>query len=93
MNDKLKHPTRKLSDAQGFDVPLQGSSGESVTPDDDKILVPGNLFVGNGGTLVVKLVNSSETLTFENIPDGSFLPILVTKVFSATTATSIIILR
>tara|TARA_S200002703_G_scaffold29222_1_gene25061 strand:- start:1150 stop:1419 length:270 start_codon:yes stop_codon:yes gene_type:complete len=37
------------------------------------------LFVGTGGNVTVKMESGSE-VTFYNVPDGHFLPILVTHV-------------
>ena len=55
------------------------------------------LYVGTTGDLVVEMAsqrNSSDTptLTFKNIPNSAFLPVLVTKVGASTTATDIIAL-
>jgi len=57
------------------------------------------LYVGGGGpgALIVQMASQrdaalTDKITFQNIPTSSFLPILVTRVFSATTSTNIIAL-
>ena len=55
------------------------------------------LYVGNGGDLVVEMASERDsqavpTLTFYNVPNSAFLPILVTKVGASTAATNIIAL-
>ena len=73
-------------------VSLQGVLGAAVTKSDTTVLTPGCLFIGTGGDVVVRLLGGA-TLTFKNIANGSFLPIVVDQVLDATTAADIIILR
>lgn len=85
--------TSLILDALNNRVSFQGVIGDNVTKSDTDVLEPGCLFVGTGGTLIVRLVSGS-TLTFKNIANGSFLPIVVDMVFATNcTATDIIILR
>ena len=50
------------------------------------------LYIGTGGDLRVLTVGGDE-LTFEKIPDGTFFPVQVVRVYeSETTATNIIAL-
>lgn len=68
-------------------------SAETVTPNDSTALDPGILYVGVGGDVVVDTIESTQK-TFKNVPDGSILYVMVTKVYSSsTTATDILILR
>jgi hypothetical protein len=68
------------------------NGGAAVTPSDTGTLKPGTLYIGTGGDIVVKTVDG-DTLTFVNIPDGTFFPIQVVQVFSTdTTADDILIL-
>lgn len=80
---------------------LQGRIAAAVTPSDtDNIPNPANaaiknlgnvLFVGTGGDIKVFMANDSVPILFKNIPDGTFLPIQVTRVFATdTTATDIV---
>ena len=76
----------------------QGTTGVAVTPSDTVDITgasantPATLFVGTGGDLEVITLGGS-TLTLKNIPDGSFLPIQVTRVkATSTTATDIVAL-
>lgn len=49
------------------------------------------LYIGVGGDVAVRCVNSSSTtVTFVGVPAGTILPIRVTRVMAATTATSIV---
>lgn len=81
---------------------LQGRRAAAVTPSSTvDIPNPGDpsspqlgcaLFVGTTGNVQVEMI-SGDIVTFVNIPDGTFMPILVTKVIpSATTASNIIAL-
>ena len=46
------------------------------------------LYIGDGGSVTVTL-ESGNTVTFENVPSGHFLPILVTH-FTGGTATNVL---
>lgn len=70
------------------------SRAEAVTPSDSTVLEPGSLYVGTGGDVVLLLVDDSSTVTFSNVQDGTFLPLLVKQVYDTnTTASNIVILR
>lgn len=74
----------------------QAYNAEAITPSDtdDLILsgVPINvsnvssacIYVGTGGNLTVTMLGG-QTVSFLNIPDGSFLPIQVRKVWASGT--------
>ncbi|MCZ4431315.1 hypothetical protein O3S81_16525 [Agrobacterium sp. SOY23] len=48
------------------------------------------IYVGNGGHLCMTLL-SGATVTFQNLPAGSLLPVRATRIFSTrTTATGIV---
>jgi hypothetical protein len=72
------------------------TSAKEITPsdtlDNSTKLKDAGLFVGNGGTLCVIMTGaapeSSNAVTFRNIPDGSFLPIIVDYVLSTGTTCS-----
>jgi hypothetical protein len=67
----------------------------SVTPSDSVDLTGGatrGLYVGTGGNINVITVGGT-TLVFSNVPDGTTLPISVTRVKNtSTTATNIVAL-
>ncbi len=68
------------------------TSAFDITPDDDNNLATpaSGLFVGTGGDLVIE-IGGSDAVTMKNIPDGTFLPIVATKVWDTdTTAEDII---
>ncbi len=50
------------------------------------------LYVGTGGDVSVRMAgdNSDATVVFKNVADGSFLPIVVKAVLTATTASNIL---
>lgn len=67
----------------------------AVTPHDTNNLSPParSLYVGGGGNVVAILVGDTASVTFSNVPDGTILPISVSRVLStSTTATSILAL-
>jgi hypothetical protein len=71
----------------------QAEDGAAVTVSDSTVLQPGVLYVGTGGTVVVRTRMGTD-LTFTNVNDGSFLPVVVDKVYStSTTASNMLILR
>jgi hypothetical protein len=54
----------------------------AITPDDnaDLPIVPKAIFIGTGGDLVVRAVDSDLDVTFANLPDGAILPVRVRAV-------------
>lgn len=40
------------------------------------------LYVGTGGNIEVKMEGSSTSVTFQNVPNGTFMPVLVTHYIS-----------
>lgn len=48
------------------------------------------LYVGTGGSIKVTMVDG-QAVSFTNVPDGSILPIQVTKVWSSVTTASAIL--
>lgn len=77
----------------GQPVFFQAEEGAPVSPSDTQTFKLGTLYIGNGGTVVIQTRQGS-VLTFVNVPDGTFLPIIATKVLSTgTTAFNILVLR
>ena len=65
----------------------------AVTKSDDTVLTTTRaLYVGGAGDLSVVMAGDGATVVFEDIPAGSLIPIRVTKVKAATTATLIVAL-
>jgi len=71
----------------------QARNAQSVTPSTSALNdTDGVLYVGTGGNVQVRMTGSQNTITFNNVQDGSFLPIRVDRVFTGTTASNIIFL-
>lgn len=65
-------------------------NGASVTPSDGGNFLPSTLYVGTGGDIKVK-TESGAILTFVGIQSGTFMPVVVTRVYlTGTTASDII---
>jgi hypothetical protein len=45
------------------------------------------LYIGTGGDIEVILVGSSSSVVFKNIPNGSFLPVIVSSIISGANTT------
>ena len=65
------------------------TEAENVTKSDSTILNSVALYIGVGGDLTVTMAGGGD-VEFKNVPSGTFLPIAVTKVKAATTATDIL---
>lgn len=74
-------------------VASHGLNGISITASDATTYNEPNLqalYIGTGGTLVVTTADGTD-ITFTNLPNGSWLPIVAYKVKSTgTTASSIL---
>lgn len=65
----------------------------AITPQDDVLLsvVPKAIYVGTGGKLSVRAVDSTSDVTFNNVPSGSILDVRVTAIrATGTTAANLI---
>lgn len=75
------------------DVTAPAKRAFAVTPSDSVALtIPvRSLFIGVGGNLSVEMYGTGSAIVFKNVPSGSILPIMVSRVNStATTATDIV---
>jgi hypothetical protein len=81
----------QVAGRDGLPVSFTPSRAFAVSPSDTTVLMPGILFVGTGGDLVVVPANQTEEVMFTNIPDGTWFPVLVKKVMAATGAGDILI--
>jgi len=45
------------------------------------------LYIGTGGNIEVTAVGSSSSVVFKNIPDGSFLPVIVSSITAGANTT------
>jgi len=74
----------------GGDAPAY--TAVAVTPDDDVIMSCRALWVGGAGNLTVEMEGApnGETVVFQGVKAGVWMPIRVRKVMEATTATLIV---
>ena len=80
----------KIQTASGNMVNFVCSRAVPVTPHNTAVIEKGMLYVGTGGDVKVRLSGQTTFTTFKNVPDGSFLPILVIGVHTETTATDML---
>lgn len=66
----------------------------AVTPSDSTVLSPSPraLYIGGGGDVTVTMAADGADVVFKNVPPGLKLPVRVSKVKAATTATYIVAL-
>ncbi len=77
-----------------IDKTIPGTTAGAVTPSDSTVLTSRAVWVGTGGDLSVRLSGApSTTVVFANVPDGSLLPISVTRVMAATTASDVVVIN
>ena len=75
------------------DATAPASHAVAVTESDATIFpVTRGLYIGTGGTLVVTMAKDGTSATFTNVANGTLLPIQVTQVLVATTASDILAL-
>lgn len=66
------------------------ANAAEVTPSDATVIANcRSVFVGTGGDLVVTI--GGNVVTFANVPSGTWMPIIVTKVMAATDADDIVV--
>ncbi len=76
---------------QGTNNSLQAEHAFAVTKSDSTVFNASTLYVGTGGTTVAVVTIAGDTATFVNVPNGSFLPVLVKQVLSTGTGASDIV--
>ncbi|HWH22757.1 MAG TPA: hypothetical protein VNT25_05635 [Allosphingosinicella sp.] len=81
--------------AHGDSVSAPGTRALAVVPHDVNALadIPKALFVGTGGTIVMRGAGGGTDATFKNVPDGSVIPFRAHYVrATGTTAADIVAL-
>ena len=76
------------------DVSDPAANAKAITPDDD-VDLPNTtraIFVGVGGDITVNMAGTGAAVEFLNVASGSILPVQVTRVLEATTATDMLAL-
>lgn len=66
--------------------------GTAVTKSDDTVLDFHALYVGTGGTVVVKHYEGGPSVEYANVQDGTILPVAGVRVMVASTASNIVAL-
>ena len=80
-----------LEDAHKTPVFFQVQNAADVTPSDTGSIQTGVLYIGTGGNVKVK-TRTGNIVTYKNIADGTWLPVVVNMVYTTdTTASDIII--
>jgi len=73
------------------------TTASTVTKSDTTFLNGAALYVGTGGDVHVIMNNveniAGNVIIFKNVPDGSFLPVIVDYVRAATTAADIVAVK
>jgi len=89
----MKNTTRsgRIVDFVSDNFEAVNLSSKDYTVDDEQEYV--GVYVGTGGNLKVRPVGrSGGGVIFTNIQDGTFLPILVNKIYKSSTASNIVAL-
>ena len=76
-------------------VTSPGTRATPVVPSDsqDQAVIGKALYIGAGGTLVMRGVGDAEPRTWKNIPDGALLPFRAVRILaSGTTATDMLVI-
>ena len=82
-----------LYDHHNSPIFFQAEDGAIVTKSDSTVLAPGVLYIGTAGIVKVRTCAGTD-LTFVNVANASFLPVVVDMVYSTTTtASNMLILR
>ena len=76
-----------LDESQGI-----ADEAEAITPSDaTQFLEKSVLYIGTTGNVTVDMLGGGTAITFTNVFGGTFLPILVSRVYATgTTATNIV---
>ena len=86
---KSNYKNMIIYNKDGKSVNLQGGRYADVTKSDTTVFQPSTFFVGTAGDLVIKN-ELGDTVTLQNIGNGSFVPAIAIQVLDATTATGIV---
>jgi hypothetical protein len=64
----------------------------TITPDDNADLPVATkaLYIGNGGDVVVRPVESAQDVAFVNVPAGAILPVRARAIRTSSTATDMV---
>ena len=71
---------------QFFNQPDFATSAETVVVGTTNV-ESSALYIGTGGDIEVIAIGSSSSVVFKNIPDGSFLPVIVSSITAGVNTT------
>jgi hypothetical protein len=74
-------------------APATATRGFAITPSDSTVFTtnrPRMIWVGGTGNVAVMMAGDTVAITFTAVPAGTMLPVNVTRVMAATTATLLI---
>lgn len=76
----------------GMESPATNAAAITPNNSTDLAYTTRGIYVGSSGSLVVDMVSGQTSVTFSNVPAGVILPIRVTRVRTASTATNLVAL-
>ena len=71
---------------QYFNQPDFATSAETVVVGTTNVKNSA-LYIGSGGNIEVIVVGGSASVVFKNIPDGSFLPVIISSIVAGANTT------
>ena len=71
---------------QYFNQPDFATSAEAVVVGTTNVKNSA-LYIGSGGNIEVIVVGGSASVVFKNIPDGSFLPVIISSIVAGANTT------
>lgn len=76
----------------GLESPATNAAAITPNNSTDLAYTTRGIYVGGSGNLVVDMTSGQTSVTFSNVPAGVILPIRVTRVRTASTATNLVAL-
>lgn len=76
----------------GLESPATNAAAMSENDSTDLAYTTRAIYVGGAGNVVVDMASGQTSVTFSSVPAGTILPIRVTRLRTATTATNLVAL-
>ena len=97
MSQVLNRLTSLWESLKGTDgaahVFASATSSAAVTPSDATVLDYDALYIGTGGSVVIKHTEAGSAVAFASVSGGTILPVAGVRVMAATTASNIVYLK